>query len=621
MMDSIGNHIWQSTLFAIAAAFLTLFFQKSHARIRYWLWLAASIKFLIPFSLFIAIGSSIDFSWRQSASVPQTAISYVDNFSQPFGSIRASTAVPEAAKLDRSYWIAIFLAVIWLCGFIAVLSCCLMKGWRLSVAVRRAPPVTSGRANEILRTLKLSAGFKVCVKPASSVSSIEPGVFGIFRPVLVMPDGIVERLKDSELEAIIAHEVVHVRHHDNLLATVHMAIEALFWFHPIVWWLGVRLVEERERACDEEVLKLGKDPRSYAEGILKVCEFYLESPLMCAAGVTGSVMKKRIQSIVKRHIGEKLTHAQKLCLAMAFFAALAVPVLLGLLNAPLSRAQSQTEAKLSFEVVSIKSAPNCDGSRPADLGPGRMVLPCVKLRGLIRGAYSDLFIGGKLNRNPSRLDVLGGPRWIDTDTFYVQAKTEAKASIEQMYGPMMRALLEERFQLKVHKEFRDKPVYELTVAKSNPNLRPTTEGSCIEPDPNDFSIPTKIGDFAKRCGVGTARKPNVITSGIVSSNDWRGLSMAGLAGIIARNVDRPVIDKTGLTGLFDFSLEFVPVRPNSGMTNLNGRDRPDFPEPSDDAAGPSIFSALKEQLGLKLSPANGSSEVIVIDRVEKPSPN
>lgn len=81
------------------------------------------------------------------------------------------------------------------------------------------------------------------------------------------------KLTDAQLESVIAHELCHVRRHDNLAAALHMLVEAVFWFHPLVWWIGARLVDERERACDEEVVRLGSDPQIYAESILKVCEF------------------------------------------------------------------------------------------------------------------------------------------------------------------------------------------------------------------------------------------------------------------------------------------------------------------------------------------------------------
>ena len=112
----------------------------------------------------------------------------------------------------------------------------------------------------------------------------------------------------------------HIRRRDNLAAALHMFVEAIFWFHPLVWWIGSRLIDERERACDEEVLRLGSEPQVYAEGILNVCKFYLESPLPCASGVTGSDLKKRIEAIMTNRIAHRLTTARKVLLASAAIA-------------------------------------------------------------------------------------------------------------------------------------------------------------------------------------------------------------------------------------------------------------------------------------------------------------
>src|SRR5580704_13847301 len=136
----------------------------------------------------------------------------------------------------------------------------------------------------------------------SSPARFEPGIFGVFRPILLVPEGITDRLPPEQWRAIVAHELCHVRRRDNLTAAIHMAVEAIFWFHPLVWWIGKRLVDERERACDEAVLLASGDPESYAEGILNVCKFYLESPLLCVSGVTGSNLKNRIRAIMTQRV-------------------------------------------------------------------------------------------------------------------------------------------------------------------------------------------------------------------------------------------------------------------------------------------------------------------------------
>ena len=107
------------------------------------------------------------------------------------------------------------------------------------------------------------------------MNRIEPGVFGVFRPVLLLPEGIAQRLTPDQLRAVVAHEMSHVRRRDNVANAIHMLAEALFWFHPLVWWIERRLLDEQERACDEEVLREGGDPQVYAESIMRICEFYV----------------------------------------------------------------------------------------------------------------------------------------------------------------------------------------------------------------------------------------------------------------------------------------------------------------------------------------------------------
>jgi hypothetical protein len=169
----------------------------------------------------------------------------------------------------------------------------------------------------------------------SSASFIAPGVFGVIRPVLLLPDGIANELAAAEFKAILAHELCHVRRRDNLVTMMHMVVEAVFWFHPLVWWLGGRLIDERERACDEEVMRSGSEPEVYAEGILKICELYLQSPLKCMAGVTGSNLTKRIEAIMNNPPALELSFAKKAWLAIAGVLAVAIPVILGVTEAPL----------------------------------------------------------------------------------------------------------------------------------------------------------------------------------------------------------------------------------------------------------------------------------------------
>jgi len=219
---------------------------------------------------------------------------------------------------------------------------------------------------------------------------------------------------------------------------------------------------------------------------------------------------------------------------------------------------------------------------------------CTTLQILIQ--TSDTF----QNNHPRRLQIVGAPKWIETDQYDIDAKAEGAASVGQMAGPMLRTLLEDRFKLKMHVETRQLPVYFLTVAKSGSKLQPVQPGSCVPIDLSHMTATPPAPGQTPPCG-----RQMINRNGTDMAMDVSGLSVADFsAQALAGRLDRPVIDKTGLTALFDFHLQFAPD---------NGA--------AADSAAPSIFTAVQEQLGLKLSPDTGPVEVLVVDHIEKPSEN
>jgi uncharacterized protein (TIGR03435 family) len=213
------------------------------------------------------------------------------------------------------------------------------------------------------------------------------------------------------------------------------------------------------------------------------------------------------------------------------------------------------------------------------------------------------------------LDVEGGPNWLDTDQYDIAAKATSSVPVDRMIGPMLQALLEDRFKVRVHKAARDVPVYALIVAKNGLKLVPSKEGSCLPIDLNNMERPGPGQTPPRYCGGGSTRG-----NGMAMIAEGYGVTMAELAGRMLTNfVDRPVIDRTGLEGRFDVRLEFT--RDLSGPVRLNGVETPGLPDPAPDTAGPSIFTAVQEQLGLKLTPDKGPVEVLVVDHAEKPSDN
>src|SRR5271170_3271236 len=442
MIPELTNHIWQSTLFAVVAGLATLAFRKNRAQVRYWLWFSASFKFLVPFSLLLSLGNHLQWTpvaRKIAAPAVSTAMLQI---TQPFPN--NPSFVPSAP--GHADWTPAAVLAIWLCGFAAI-ALIRARGWRrIRAAVRSSTPI------DMLASMQVR----------SSPGLLEPGVVGLFHPILLLPTGIAERLQPPQLKAVLAHELCHARRHDNLTSAVHMIVETVFWFHPLVWWIGARLLEERERACDEAVLSLGSEPLDYAEGILTVCKSYVESPLSLVSGVTGANLKKRIHAILTGRIAADLNFAKKLALAAAAIAAVAIPIAAGIMSSPGISVEAQPAAP-RFETASIKSCSTFSRSAYRDLPPGTFNSGCTTVQRLVQQAYG-LFADGQMNPGSS-LTVVGGQAWTTSDLYEIDAKAEGPQGHSMMNGPMLQALLEARFTLKVHRETRELPVYALTVAE------------------------------------------------------------------------------------------------------------------------------------------------------------
>jgi bla regulator protein BlaR1 len=616
---TLGNHLWQSTLFAIVAGLLTLALRNNHAQSRYWLWLAASAKFLVPFSLLVGIGSYLPWP-RGSVGTKDGLYIVMDQVSQPFARQKMSVISPIAPATDSPGLIHLLPAVLtaaWLCGFVLVICVWWVRWRRTCVAIRDAVPLREGREAEALCRLERLSGMPRRIEMRLSRTSLEPGIFGIFQPLLVWPEGISEHLEDTHLEAIIGHEVWHVRRRDNLAAAIHMVVESIFWFHPIVWWIGARLIEERERACDEEVLASGSDRQIYAESILKICEFCVGSPLACVSGVTGADLKKRIVRIMSGRGPRKLDFSRKLLLSTAGFASVAVPVVFGLLNATQSRAEGQAQITGAlpplYEVVSINPTsikPNKSGGPLGSMwfATDEFTATDVTLRMVIKAAY-------KIEDD----QIEGAPDWLNSEKFDINAKwdksvvdaLEELSQDQQMLERrrMLQALLADRFRLTLHREAYHFPTYELVIAQNGPKLQEAKPGN---------THPNGITDMYGKghSGLMSMRGGQLIAQGVPVP-----LLVKELLRELSRESGGCIIeDKTGLKGNYDFTLQWTPKESEAPMFRGTDGGQPRKPRTlSPESNWPSLFTAIQEQLGLKLEPQNGPGEILVIDHVEKPN--
>jgi beta-lactamase regulating signal transducer with metallopeptidase domain len=324
------DHLWQSTLFAGLALLLSVLYRRKHARVRYRIWFAASLKFLLPFSLLFALGQRLAWLPAPASLVPR--ITVVDSVALPVVPINANLITAPGYLIapisNASRWIW-FLGALWLVGGLVLLSYRFVIAMRLRVLRQRAAVLSEGREVESLRRVQARLQARASIRLALSQSTIEPGVLGIFRPVLLLPVGLSQRLEDEQLDSIMAHELTHIRQRDNLTAAVHMLVETIFWFHPLVWWIGSHIAEERECACDEDVLHSGNDPDAYASAILTVCEFYMSSRSLCMAGIMGSNLRTRIETIMKSRLGSRLSVLGTLALVAAAILSVSIPVVYG----------------------------------------------------------------------------------------------------------------------------------------------------------------------------------------------------------------------------------------------------------------------------------------------------
>ncbi len=651
MIAELTRHLWQSTFFVLAVALLTPAFRGNRAQVRYWLWLSASVKFLLPFALLMNLGSALE-SWVPAAQkiVPPAVLFVEEYVAQPFPA--TLSFVPAASR--GTDWIPSILLGMWACGFLAIALIRFRSWLRIRAAVH------AGTATDIHATVEVRV----------SPGLLEPGVVGLLRPILLLPEGIMERLTPSELKAVLAHELCHVRRRDNLFAAIHMIVETVFWFHPLVWWIGARLVEERERACDEEVLNLGNAADVYADAILNVCKLYVESPLACVSGVSGASIRRRIEVIMSNRRLQGLNYAKKFLLASAGIVALAGPIAIGLVigvgNVPAIRAQQATAPaaqsvpvqtaqapapqpkpaapppapapRPKFDVVSVRRCMPGDeltgppggrggggGGRGPRFSPGRLRVQCLAVDDMISIAYltGNRLLNSHVSGPGDYRWLKGGPAWVHSDWYTVDAETDdpvangpttgMQSDADRQMDRMLQAVLEDRFQLKTHRDTEEVPMYSLTVAKGGLKLKPMEPGGCIPRDPS------KGGGMTEEMLL-PGKTPLCVTWAHTNGPDWAidaaGQKLSILAGTLSFPLDRQVLDNTGVTDPFIYHLQFARDETAPGTPEMAARMFP----PSDLPSGPSVFTVL-EGLGLKLEPAKGPQGYMVIDHIERPSEN
>jgi bla regulator protein BlaR1 len=445
----------------------------------------------------------------------------------------------------------------------------------------------------------------------TSASCVVPVTVGVLHPRVILPENSRD-WPQAQLDAVLMHEREHVHRRDPLFQWLALFNRSIFWFHPLSWWLERKLAGLAEEACDAAVLSQGHDPQQYSEYLLDLARSVERAGTRIDAvgmAMPGVFLPQRIRRMlsgvpIPRTSRPRMACTVAVCAAAAFILAAGTLV--------------RAQPKAQFEVASIRpSDPRAGGAgggkskdgggnlRPG-LEHGRFNFSST-LFGLIIRAY------GAMGCNEGKTDcalISGGPDWLTKDRFDLQAKMPDGSPdytfLQFLRGQapqlelMLQATLAERFDLRLHRETKQIPVYALTLVKKGSKLKEAS-GEMIQ---------LKDGTSVKNQSLlwTPAPLPDGTRSDHLIRMFVRDQSMQGLVDSLSRLMDRPVLDRTGLKGTFDITMDYE--------MDTDAGDRPGA-----NITGPGMFSAFRDELGLKFESTRAPVDVLVIDHAEKPSEN
>jgi uncharacterized protein (TIGR03435 family) len=422
---------------------------------------------------------------------------------------------------------------------------------------------------------------------------VSPMAVGFLRPAIVLPDSLLEELSEPEREHVLLHESAHLAKYDDWSNLAMRVLAGALALHPVAIWILWRIEREREMACDDWVVARTGAARSYAASLAHLFELRrARRGEILASGIFGSSSRigDRIEMLLRR--GRTFSPRASAVGIAASTVVLGALMLAGSF-APRWIAFAQQAPQPSFEVASVKRNTS-GGDWDTHSGPPESAgfrANNMTLKMLIKIAY-----------RVKDSQISGGPGWIDSDRYDIAARLAENNLSADRSRLMLQTLLEERFRLALRREMRTIPVYALIASSGGLQLPKSTHTSCVEFPAGSPPTPSAPGQAPSiPCG-GFVTGPNLLEGG--------NISMSEFVDVLGNMLDRPVVDKTGFTGTFTVRLDFN----SEGIFGRHDDSNPDNPRPS-------IFTAIHEQLGLRLEPQKGPVEVLVINHVEKPNEN
>ena len=639
--------LWQGAAIAVVTAIALRLLPHSRPQLRYAAACAAmALMLTAPVATALLIGST-------PARLPFVSSS-IHPLRTPAGTV-AGIAVTQhpagtgssdgyAAPSDLRFPLAIdmdsvlrWTVAFWSLGVLVLLTRLGTGCWRLrelqNAARLESPSRWQPLAEEIASRLGLRPRFSV----VDSFRVTAPMVAGWLQPVILLPAAAMTGLSTQQVEAILAHELAHIRRHDFLVNLLQTLAETALFYHPAVWWLSARIRDEREHCCDDVAVALCGDAREYAAALTQLAAWSVTHAPLAMAATQGSLVG-RVRRLLRAPAAEDAGSRRSV---LAVSLVLGGVLIAGALGA-IVRAQPFTRAD-----GRLPGPPDINRMLGYELFPGPVRLPTddplgnkawtVSLegngitmpfigftaRGLIRQAY-DL----------GEMPIAGTPRWMDDEWFELTIPADLRLTAngltdaEQVQKGLQR-FFEDRMGLVTHRERREFPAYAMVLARKDGTLGPNISPSTAE----CFGATNRTGDNPPASAGSLAQAPALAprlegrTSAVQLrvcgfDNHLLGLkgvrvTMADLAGAFDRQSpltpDREVVDRTGLTGTYDIDLRFG-LLPVAAIAHAN----PTFGALLHPFGIRSVFTAMPEQLGLKLVDGTVSHDVLVIDQINRP---
>ena len=347
------------------------------------------------------------------------------------------------------FWVVAF----WLTGATA-LSLRLLGGWILAERLRcgMARPA-SAEWQRVLERLKARISVSRPVRLLVSGRVQAPAAMGWLRPIVLVPIGALAGLPAAQMEALLLHELAHIRRNDYLAHILQSAVEAVFFYHPAVWWISEHMRAERELCCDDIAVSVTGDAAVYARALAAFDQARWVQPAVMAAN-GGSLAERIARLLGQPSTSRRPTYGP---------GAAATLILLAIGGCAVF---AQSNVRPQFEVASVKPSSSRSVANVRPL-PGRLTAD-ASLKILIQYAYGV-----------QPFQVVDAAGWLQPGRYEIDAKSDGKATRNQMFL-MLQSLLEDRFQLKVHRETREMPVYALVTSKGGLKLPPPKGADCVD---------------------------------------------------------------------------------------------------------------------------------------------